>query len=118
MKAEQLMRIAREAGNVECDCCWPELQDYSKEELAGFLERFAVLLIEDNEKATNRAAMIRDWVKQTIPALAFSASDEELEGLAKLIGDATREECAQECEIAYRNGYSTLGAASLIRNKL
>jgi hypothetical protein len=59
--------------------------------------------------------MIREWAKQTIPALAFSATDEELESLAKLIGASTREQCAQACERAYLSGYSTLAAASLIR---
>jgi len=61
--------------------------------------------------------MIRDWAKQTIPALAFSATDEELESLAKLIGASTREQCAWECEMAGINGYGTLAAALLIRRE-
>jgi hypothetical protein len=41
MTRDDIILMARKAGGIECDCCLPYLQDYSEQELAGFLERFA-----------------------------------------------------------------------------
>ena len=65
----------------------------------------------------NYADRIREWVKQTIPELAFSATDAELEKLAGLIAEDIREQCAWECEMAGINGYGTLAAAECLRRR-
>jgi hypothetical protein len=59
--------------------------------------------------------MVREWARQTIPELAFAATDDELNKLVGLIGASVREQCAWECEMAGVNGYGTLAAAALIR---
>jgi hypothetical protein len=61
--------------------------------------------------------MIRAWAKRTIPELAFSASDAELENLAELIVAYEREQCALVCEKAGMDGYGTLAAAEAIRRR-
>ena len=61
--------------------------------------------------------MIRAWAKQTIPELAFSATDAELEKLADLIVSYEREQCALVCEKAGVDGYGTLAAAEAIRRR-
>lgn len=61
--------------------------------------------------------MIRAWAKRTIPELAFSASDAELENMAELIVAYEREQCALVCEKAGIDGYGTLAAAEAIRRR-
>jgi hypothetical protein len=41
MTKEDIIRMAREAGGLNCDCCLPELEPHEMQE---FIERFAALV--------------------------------------------------------------------------
>lgn len=47
MNRDDILRMAREAGDVRCDCCLPEPEPY---EMQQFLERFAALVAAHNRK--------------------------------------------------------------------
>lgn len=44
MNQDDIMRMAREAGELKCDCCLPYYEETDIEGFEGFLERFAALV--------------------------------------------------------------------------
>jgi len=65
MTRDDIIRMAREAGGIECDCCLPYLQDYSEKELAEFLERFAELVAAADTALLKRCLQAIEEVYKT-----------------------------------------------------
>ncbi len=51
MNREDIIRMAREAGELKCDCCLPYYEETDIDGFEGFLERFAALVAASEREA-------------------------------------------------------------------
>ena len=51
MTRDEIIRLAREAGELKCDCCLPSYEETDIEGFKGFLERFAALVATAEREA-------------------------------------------------------------------
>jgi hypothetical protein len=64
MTRDDIIRMAREAGEVKCDCCLPSYEETDIEGFEGFLERFAALVA-----AAERETFVKDTRDEEIALL-------------------------------------------------
>ena len=70
MKIEDVIRMAREAGGLNCDCCLPEPEPH---EMQKFIERFAALVAaHERERIIAANAPEIEKVNEYIKALEGS----------------------------------------------
>jgi hypothetical protein len=61
MTREDIVRMAREAGELKCDCCLPCYEETDIEGFEGFLERFANLVAaSEREECAKLCEMVED----------------------------------------------------------
>ena len=71
MNRDDIIRMAREAGELKCDCCLPYYEETDIEGFEGFLERFANLVAaaEREECAKTVLEWLHgDWHNQGVVA--------------------------------------------------
>ena len=56
MNRDDIIRMAREAGELKCDCCLPYYEETDIEGFEGFLERFAKLVAAAEREACAQIA--------------------------------------------------------------
>lgn len=77
-----IMEMAREAGELNCDCCLPYYEETDIEGFEGFLKRFAKLVREDERNRT--------WTQEHWTEYERNIAAAEREECAKLLEEAAK----------------------------
>jgi hypothetical protein len=88
MTKDDIIRMAREAGGLNCDCCLPEPEPHEMQE---FIERFAALVAAHEREKVAKWTVERgyatghgDTVEDLLTEIDWQAAEREREECAKV----------------------------------
>jgi len=73
-RKREIMEMAREAGELNCDCCLPYYEETDIEGFEGFLKRFAKLVREDEREACAKVCEAAEEFPQYFQTISLSAA--------------------------------------------
>jgi hypothetical protein len=96
MTRDDIIRMAREVGDLKCDCCLPYYEETDIEGFEEFLERFAELVeAAEREKLKHELLTLEKWKGMALAKDGDGRTVQEIEREAR---EAEREACAKLCE--------------------
>jgi hypothetical protein len=92
MTRDDIIRMAREVGDLKCDCCLPYYEETDIEGFEEFLERFAELVeAAEREKLKHELLTLEKWKGM---ALAKDGDGRTVQEIQREAREAEREACA------------------------